>query len=129
MTLGLFSLNSCIKKKEPTSKISQASKPGAAAKQTPAQIARQKALAARKAKSAVKPNTAGKPVGYWPALRQHLGLDFPKLLKLKNSEGNRIVDLAKAGADAGAVNSKYDNAAKAILGPQLFAKMQTFEMK
>lgn len=131
ITLGLASMQSCIKKKETTAPAVQrqaGNKAGAAAKVRPGQAARQKAAANRN-KPRAKGDTAGKPVGYWPALRQHLGIQAPLLFKLKGNEAKRNADLAKPGASANAVNSKYDAEAKKLLGPANFAKMQSFTMK
>jgi len=123
MTVGIFSMQSCIKKKEtptPTAQRPAANNAGAAAKQRQAQAARQKAAANMNKKRAG---------GYWPSLRKHLGIDFAKMVKLKANESKRLADLAKAGADATAVNAKYNDAAKALLGPALYTKMQSFTMK
>lgn len=132
ITLALGSMQSCIKKKDPATPAVQrqaANKAGAAAKPRPGQAARQKALANKKTRKNVKANTAGKPVGYWPALRQHLGIDGPQLFKLKANDAKRVAELAKPGANASAVNTKFDGEAKKLLGPALYAKMQSFTMK
>jgi len=133
MTIGLASMQSCIKKKEPVAPAVQrqaGNKAGAATKPRPGQAARQKAAAAKRnnAKN-VKGNTAGKPVGYWPALRQHLGIDGPQLFKLKANYTKRTAELAKPGANANTINTKFDAEAKKLLGPAMFAKMQSFTMK
>lgn len=130
-TFCLMSVTSCIKKKKPGPALTQRpAQKGAAKKLTPAQVARQKAARQKANKTAaVKPNTAGKPVGYWPSLRQHLDIDFAVMLQLKNIETKRLVDLAKAGVNAATTNSKYDADAKKLLGPVKFAKMQSFTMK
>jgi len=135
LTLGLLSFQSCIKKKDPAKTTTNANRPGArnaaAAKQRPGQAKQRPGQAARaKAnKSKVAANTAGKPTGYWPSLRNHLGIDQAKIFKLKANEGKRMAELAKPGANAGAINTKYDGEAKTLLGPALFAKMQSFKMK
>lgn len=129
LTLGLMlSTQGCIKKKETPTAVNKATKPT----QKKAQIANNKTAARKKANNKMaqlKAKAGGKPVGYWPQLRKHLGIDADKLGRIKTNEVRRMTELTKPGAKKVAINTKYDNAAKSILGAANFSKMQSFKFK